>query len=78
MGKTSKKLKASFLSLDFFDETIGFTIGGQRSHKSVPGIFLSIGILVLVCSFAINKLVLCLSYSDTRHQTSFIKNHYDP
>ena len=77
MGKTSKQFKKSFLSLDFFDETIGFTIDGQRSHKSMTGIFLSIGILVLVCSFAVNKLVICLSYSDTKHQTTFMKNYFD-
>ena len=76
MGKTSKKLK-SLLSLDFFDETIGLKINGQHSHKSAAGVFLSISILVLVCSFAINKLVLCLSYSDTKHQTYSIKNHFD-
>ena len=41
----------------------------------MAGIFLSIGILVLVCSFAVNKLVLCLAYQDTKHQTAFIKNY---
>ena len=70
-------MKTSFFCLDFFDETIGFTIDGNRSHKSLSGIFLSISILALVSSFAVNKLILCLSYSDTKHQTSFIKNYFD-
>ena len=75
MGKIFKKLKTSFFSLDFFAETIGFKINGQRSNSSKAGICLSISILVLVSSFAVKKLIMCLSYSDTRHQTSFMKNY---
>ena len=77
MGKIAKKLERSLFYFDFFGEQVGFSVNGQKSHKSYEGTIISLGILATVLSFAVNKFILSITHSDTMHTTAVEKNYFD-
>ena len=62
MKNRSNPLKRIFSALDFFGEDVGFTINGQRTHKSAVGFLLSLGIMLTVLAFGLKKFVLCWEF----------------
>lgn len=52
-------------SLDFFGQTVGFEIGGQRSLNSYLGALLSLMITAVSLFYAVGRFETMLEYGDT-------------
>ena len=68
----SMKIMAN--NIDFFGETVEFQIHGQNKYSSICGIMLSLGILVTVLAYGINKYSVMINHDDTIHQKTVSQN----
>ena len=59
-----------FKSIDLYGESIGFEIGGESSFTSYLGAFVTLIILVITFSYAIQCFETMRFYQDTTHLSS--------
>jgi len=59
-------------SIDIFGESIGFEIGGGRTHKTLLGAAVSLAIIVLTASYTLTQFNTMKDYLGTRH-ISFVE-----
>ena len=62
------KIGNAVKSIDLFGEGLGFTIGGSSTHKSYLGAFLTLCIIVVTLSYAIDRAQTMMAFGDTVHQ----------
>ena len=61
------KFSETVKKADMFGEAIGFEFKGSSSYRTLPGAFVSIIIIVLTLSYAIDKFSTMVMYEETRH-----------
>ena len=70
MQKLGKKL----LYFELFGEQVSFNIDGQKSHRSVIGLIMSLIIFIVVCNFGRKKFDVMIKKEDTRYQSYIEEN----
>ena len=66
----NSKLGFTCKSIDLFGGGVGFTIGGSSTHKSCFGAVLTLAIIVVTLSYAVNRAQTMAEFGDTVHQTT--------
>ena len=66
----SEKISSTFKSLDLFGEGIGFTVGGNGTHRTCFGACLSLIAIVVTISYAQDRFKTMLAYGDTTQQVT--------
>lgn len=60
-------------SLDLFGQTVAFEINGAGTLTSCSGACISLMILIVVSSFAVNRFQTMYDFEDTTHQQTVVQ-----
>ena len=58
-------IKDGYKAFDLFGESIGFTVKGSSTHRGYFGALVSMIIIFIVASYAIEKYFIMIYYDDT-------------
>ena len=62
------RLKQKFLSVDRFGESPSFLINHRTTYPSCCGAILSLVMIIMVFTYALDKYVIMASYGNTNYQ----------
>ena len=66
-----KRLSSKIKRVDAFGEGVGFTIGGEGTHKTCLGTLITILVYAIVLIYGTNKFHKFKERADTTYQTKF-------
>ena len=71
-----EKLSRTVKAFDIFGETVSFEYDGKSTYRSYLGSLLSIGIIVITISYAVNRFLVMQDRADTVHLQTPITDLY--
>ena len=66
MPTNTRNLGRKVLRVDIFGETVGFSIDGSNSRRSILGALLSLAIFATVMTYATKKFGVMINRDDTQ------------
>lgn len=74
---SKERVWKNFSQIDLFGQELGFNLDGEERIKSVPGIIISILLLLVLFAYGISKFRGLLTYNNPNITTTVLQQYYD-